>query len=226
MRASGRHAVVLLLAVAVCLAYVSHLRSGGIGRGALALARFEGTPGAVGVPAAARTQSLRFAPGVSFEQQVGVVAAIGQAAPAAQRLIDRVDGLVEVRLHVGQGALGITEGRGHDVSVSLDPAAIAQGPPGTYELVVLHEFGHVIDHVLLDERLERELDAGVPRSAPCRDASELFGPCAATEERFADTFAKWALNRPDGVANVGYDVEVPPSLPAWAAPLERLAAQG
>jgi len=227
MGASGRHAVVLLVAVAACLAYVSHARPGGVGAGAgLALGRFEGSPGAVGVPAAAREQGLRFAPGVPFEHQVGVTAAIRGANPTAQRLIDQVDGLVEVELHVDQDALGITRGRGHDVTVTLDPAAIALGPPGTYELVVLHEFGHVIDHVLLDARLERELDAGIPRSGPCPDPDEVRGPCAATEERFADTFAKWALSRPEGVAGVGYDVEVPPVLGAWALPLERLAAGG
>jgi hypothetical protein len=220
-----RTAVALVATVAACLAYLQV--GGGAERTALALARFEGAPGAVGVPAEARALGLRFASGVPVEQQVAVLAAVQRAHPVARRLIDRVDGLVEVRLHDRSHppALGITRARGREIAVSLDPTAMSAFGAGTYELVVLHELGHVVDHVLVDEPLLARLDAGIPRSTPCADPESELGPCADPVERFADTFAKWALGWPAGIANVGYDVEVPPDLAAWGAPLERLAAE-
>lgn len=216
-----RSALALLATVAACVAC---LQASGADRTALALARFEGAPGAVGVPEEARARGLRFAPGVPVDQQVAVLAAVQRANPVARRLIERVDGLVEVRLHTGDGALGITRARGREVTVSLDPAAMTAFGTGTYELVVLHELGHVVDHVLIDEPLLARLDAGIPRSGACEDPESELGPCADPVERFADTFSKWALGWPAGIANVGYDVEVPPDLAAWGAPLARLAA--
>ncbi len=49
------------------------------------------------------------------------------------------------------------------------------------------------------------------------------GDCTAPEERFADTFAKWALRGAVSLAGAGYSVASPASLEDWGAPLARLA---
>jgi hypothetical protein len=51
------------------------------------------------------------------------------------------------------------------------------------------------------------------------------GDCTAPEERFADTFAKWALRGEVSVIGSGYAVMSPTSLESWGAPLGLLAAQ-
>ena len=43
------------------------------------------------------------------------------------------------------------------------------------------------------------------------------------EERFADTFAKWALRGGVSAVGAGYGVANPPSLEDWGAPLSALA---
>ena len=43
------------------------------------------------------------------------------------------------------------------------------------------------------------------------------------EERFADTFAKWALNGAVSEVGAGYGIATPASIEDWGAPLGRLA---
>jgi hypothetical protein len=45
------------------------------------------------------------------------------------------------------------------------------------------------------------------------------------EERFADTFAKWALGGRISLAGSGYGIPAPASIEDWGAPLGLLAAQ-
>jgi hypothetical protein len=91
---------------------------------------------------------------------------------------------------------------------------------------VLHELGHVIDFQLVSDELVEELDASIPRVGSCGD-SELLptGACTATDERFADTFAKWALRGRVSLAGSGYGIPAPASIEDWGAPLGLLAAQ-
>jgi len=135
-----------------------------------------------------------------------------------------VDGLVDV--HVGPSgghSVGLTESRGARYSVTLDLGTVAQryGQRGIARLV-LHELGHVVDFALVPESLDRELDAGIPAGLGCEQG--VLGGCANREERFAETFAKWALGDIGVSLNIGYKVP-PPLLPleAWGAPLARLA---
>jgi hypothetical protein len=68
------------------------------------------------------------------------------------------------------------------------------------------------------------LDAGIPTGLGCDGG--VSGACASRAERFAETFAKWALGDIGINLNVGYKVP-PPRLPldAWGAPLAQLAAR-
>jgi hypothetical protein len=85
--------------------------------------------------------------------------------------------------------------------------------------VVLHELGHVIDFALVPAELNARLDEQIPRGGPCGLAID----CDLVEERFADTFAKWALNGAVAEIGAGYGIAMPASLEDWGAPLAQLA---
>jgi hypothetical protein len=92
-------------------------------------------------------------------------------------------------------------------------------------VVVLHELGHIIDYLLADDALVRQLDAGIPPAGVCQSVSQDYGACTAIEERFADTFAKWAVCGRFSLAGSGYGIPTPPSLEDWGMPLARLATE-
>jgi len=154
------------------------------------------------------------------------LAAVADARPEARRLIDLVDGLVDVHIRpTGTiGAIGLTEDEepGYRVTVDLDLVASGYGPRGI-DRTVLHELGHVIDHALLTDDVIAALDAGIPAGWGCDDGQ--LGACANRQERFAETFAKWALGDIGVNLDIGYKVP-PPSAPldVWGQPLARLAA--
>jgi hypothetical protein len=174
--------------------------------------------------APARTATFRFDPTTAPADREAFLAAVAAARPAARRLIGVVDGLVDV--HVGPtgtpGAIGLTEGEGTRYRVTVDLALVAQryGRRGI-ERTVLHELGHVVDHALLTDALRARLDAGIPTGLGCEDGR--LGGCANRAERFAETFAKWALGDIGVSLDIGYKVP-PPSVPldTWGRPLERL----
>jgi hypothetical protein len=92
-------------------------------------------------------------------------------------------------------------------------------------VTVLHELGHVVDHFLVSDELAGTLDAGIPTLGTCRSPAADMGPCTAVEERFADTFAKWALGGRVSLAGSGYGIPAPASLETWGSPLALLALQ-
>jgi hypothetical protein len=172
-----------------------------------------------------RRDGLRFDPAIAQADRQAVLAAIASAQPPARKLIDLVDGLVDVYVApTGGQSVGLTESAGSRYRVTLDLGTVAAryGKRGIAR-VVLHELGHVIDFALVPESLDRTLDSGIPAGLGCEQG--LLGGCANREERFAETFAKWALGDIGVSLNIGYKVP-PPRLPleAWGAPLARLAA--
>ena len=199
--------------------------------GALALAgiasshRGEGaTNGPRPISEQARRAGLTFDPGAAEADRQAVLSAIASAQPQARALVGVVDGLVDVRVGpTGDRSVGLTEQIGARYLVTLDLGTVARryGQRGIARLV-LHELGHVVDFALVPEALARELDAGIPASLGCDQG--VLGGCANREERFAETFAKWALGDIGVSLNIGYKVP-PPRLPleAWGAPLARLA---
>jgi len=178
------------------------------------------------LPDAVRRATFHFDPTVAPADRQAFLAAVADARPEARRLIDLVDGLVDV--HIGPtgtiGAIGLTEDEepGYRVTVDLDLVASRYGPRGI-DRTVLHELGHVIDHALLTDDVIAALDAGIPAGWGCDDGQ--LGACANRQERFAETFAKWALGDIGVNLDIGYKVP-PPSAPldVWGQPLARLAA--
>ena len=181
------------------------------------------------VSAEVRAAGLRFAPTVSDADRGWILGVVAAARPEAQRLIGEIDGLIELRTHEGD-PLGVTltQWRAGDASfvVDLDIASLDGRRTMDRENVVMHELGHAIDHALVPQATNAALDRGIPRSGRCiSDGGALSGSCAEVEERFADTFAKWALRGRVSAAGAGYGIASPASLEDWGAPLGLLAAR-
>jgi hypothetical protein len=173
------------------------------------------------LPPEVAAQPLRFDPAVTPGERDTILAAIAGARPEARALIDRVDGLVTVRTGgTGADAVGLTEGNpqnGYTVTLDLAATSRRSGQRGVSRLV-LHELGHVVDHALLTPEQQRTLDAAIPKGYAC-PPGEPTGACAPREERFAETFAKWATGDIGVNISLGYKVLPPPSLDAWGAGL-------
>jgi hypothetical protein len=88
--------------------------------------------------------------------------------------------------------------------------------------VTLHELGHVVDHAILDDTVRNRLADQVPHPGVC---DGKLANCASPEERFADTFAKWALRGAVSLTGAGYNLPAPASLEDWGAPLSALAIE-
>ena len=167
------------------------------------------------VSADQRAATLRFAAGVTPEDRAWILAAVGSARPEARRLIDEIDGLVEMRTDLRHDqAIGMAEMHGDSATISLDARLLNGERAVDRGAAVLHELGHVIDFVLVDDAVRQRMDGAIP---------QLGTP--AVEERFAETFAKWALNGRVSIAGDGYGIPNPPSIEDWGAPLAQLAIE-
>jgi hypothetical protein len=171
---------------------------------------------------AERADTFHFAPGVApYDRQV-VRTAIAHARPDARRLIDAVDGLVDLDVAQTQaGSVGMTQmvGDRFHVVLNLGAASRAAGQRAIDRLV-LHELGHVVDGALVPDTLRDRMVAEVPRPYGCLD--ETSGSCAAPVEVFAESFAKWATGDIGVDLNLGYAVPPPADLRRWGAPLAAL----
>ena len=174
-----------------------------------------------------RAATLRFAAEVDPADRAWILAAIGKARPEARRLIAEIDGLVEVRTDLPRGeAIGLAQMTIDRAVVSFDARSLNGDRAIDRDVVVLHELGHVIDFQLVPDELVQELDRGIPRVGSCGDSALLpTGACTSIEERFADTFAKWALRGRISLAGSGYGIPAPPSIEGWGAPLGLLAGR-
>ena len=75
--------------------------------------------------------------------------------------------------------------------------------------MTLHELGHVVDLAILDDAARDRLAAQVPLTGV---ATAKRADCAAPQERFADTFAKWALRGAVSITGAGHSLPAPASL--------------
>ena len=204
-----------LVAVAVALLALTI----GVAAGPRSLAPEPSAPG--DIPADLEAAVLKFAPGVAPADRASILGAIAATRPEARALIERVDGMVTIELgSTGQDAVGLTTGNRDGYTVVLDMAPVVQrmGARGLSRLV-LHELGHVVDHALLGAERQRALDAGIPLGYACKPG-EPTGACATREERFAETFAKWATGDIGINVSLGYKVLPPGDLEAWGAGLD------
>ena len=176
------------------------------------------------IPAEIEAAGLRFAATVAPGDRDAVLGAIARARPEARALIERVDGLVTVEVgSTGEPAVGLTAGNrddGYRVTLDLHSVLQRMGERGLSRLV-LHELGHVVDHALLDAGRQRALDAPIPTGYAC-GPGEVTSACATREERFAETFAKWASGDIGINVSLGYKVMPPGDLEAWGAGLSGL----
>jgi hypothetical protein len=165
--------------------------------------------------------------GIAPRDEAWIRAAVAEARPEAAQLIDDVDGAVTFRAVYEPNApwAGLTTPVGpHRYTVTLNLSYLngSRGPT-IRDDVVLHELGHVIDFEVVPRDLSDRLAAQVPVTGTCFTADT--GDCASPRERFADTFAKWALRGAVSVAGAGYSIPMPASLEDWGAPLAALAVQ-
>jgi hypothetical protein len=174
----------------------------------------------VDVTDSARAAGLRFAASVTPAQREWIAAAVARARPEAARLMAEVDGLVVVGTYAENGeTLGVTRSGERGFTVDLNVARLDRDRAMDRATVVLHELGHVIDFALVPAELNARLDEQIPRGGPCGLAVD----CDLVAERFADTFAKWALNGAVSEFGAGYGIAMPASLEDWGAPLAELA---
>jgi hypothetical protein len=168
----------------------------------------------------AAAAGLTFAPGVAPGDRAWIAAALARARPEAAALIAQVDGLVMVGTFADDGpALGITRGHERGFAVDLNVGPLNGERAGDRATVVLHELGHVIDFALVPAAMNTALDGLIPHGRACGLAVD----CDLMEERFADTFAKWALHGAVSQAGAGYGIPMPASIEDWGAPLARLS---
>jgi hypothetical protein len=174
----------------------------------------------VEIAEAARSAGLRFAAGVAPADRDWILAAIGSARPEAARLIAEVDGLVLVGAYGDPGdTLGVTRGGPDGFTIDFNVERLDSDRAGDRAAVVLHELGHVIDFALVTRDVNAALDGQIPRGGHCGEAVN----CDSVEERFADTFAKWALNGAVSEVGAGYGIAMPASIEDWGAPLAQLS---
>jgi hypothetical protein len=216
-----QRAVIVIVVCALLSGFAAHVRS----------AR-SSTGEAPELSAQERAATFSFT-GVTPQDRAWILASIASARPEAQRLIAEVDGLVEIRtdlnapgtVYPGAGqAIGLTQGAGDHLTVALDARLLDGERAIDRPMVVLHELGHVIDFLLVDDKLMGALDAGIPAGS-CQIMIADGHGCTSVEERFADTFAKWSLRGRFSLAGSGYGIPTPPSLEDWGAPLARFSYQ-
>jgi hypothetical protein len=164
--------------------------------------------------------------GVAPSDRAWIDAAIAEARPEAATLIRHAIGRVTFRTTYAPGAawagLTIPEGDGYTVELNLAFLNSERGA-GMRDDVVLHELGHVVDFAEVPDAVVDRLAAEVPVTGTCLTPDT--GDCTSARERFADTFAKWALRGAVSIAGAGYGIPMPASLEDWGAPLAALAAR-
>jgi hypothetical protein len=179
-----------------------------------------GGAGTLELKAGLRDGTFTFAPEVSPADRALVLKAVASSRPEARRLVAMVDGLVDLSIgSAGDGAAGRTVIGGARYPVILDLAGAWQrGTQRAVNRLVMHELAHVIDDALLTDAVVRPLVAAVPRGWGCEEGTS--GACAPGEERFAESFAKWATGDIGVDVYLGYAVPPPePSLESWGRAL-------
>jgi hypothetical protein len=175
----------------------------------------------------ARAGGLTFAKDFPAADRAWVLAALARARPEARRLIDEIDGRTTVTAFYApnawlEGRALPGEGPGPYV-LRLNLARLDGERVADRDAVVLHELGHLVDYGVVEDGLRDALADAVPLAGVCPEGFD--GDCAVAPERFADTFAKWALRGAVSAVGAGYHLPAPRSLEDWGAPLSALAIQ-
>jgi hypothetical protein len=218
MSAQTRQAAFLLAGAFVLAIAFLGFKSKAMSAGGALEAAADGT---IVVSEEARARSFTYAPEVTPADRAWIEAAVAKVRPEAAALIAEVDGLVTIRPMAPADtarAIGLAKGGPEGLSVEFDFARLDNDLAMERDPAVVHELGHIVDFVLVDDAMLAQLDAGIPQGGGCGMAEN----CDAPEERFADTFAKWALRGAFSVGS-GYGVPMPPSIETWGLPLGAVA---
>ena len=218
MTKQSRQAAILLAAAFVLAVAFLTFKSQAMSAGGALQAEADGT---VRISDEARARGLTYDPGISPSDRAWIEAAIAKVRPEAAALIAEVDGLVTVGpLATGAagGAIGLASGGPGGLRVDLDLTRLNNDLAMERNAAVIHELGHIVDFALIDDTTLARFDAGIPRGGACG----LAVNCDSPQERFADTFAKWALRGSFSIGS-GYGVPTPPSIEGWGQPLGALA---
>jgi hypothetical protein len=172
---------------------------------------------------AIRARTFTFDSGVSAADRQWILAAVAKARPEAQALIGAVDGLVTVSTADVPGAPWVGQAQEGSDRVVFNVAYLDGERRTDRDQAVLHELGHIVDFELVPDATIARLAGELPSTGTCE--SPESGDCAAPQERFADTFAKWALRGAVSAAGSGYQLLSPASLETWGQPLGLIAAQ-
>ena len=193
----------------------------------LTLAVFAGCGGDdQGIDPAVKGAGFRFADTVAPADREWIQAAVDKVRPEARQLIDDIDGMTVLSTYSDPGgkAVGLMrESQPGNYEVSFNLAYLDGERKLDRDSTVAHELGHVIDVALVAPELRDRLAASLPPSGGC--VTQDTGDCTSPAERFADTFAKWALRGAVSAAGAGYAVATPASLEDWGAPLASLAIE-
>src|SRR4051812_2013924 len=171
-----------------------------------------------------RSRTFTFDPSVAPKDRAWILAAVDKVRPEARQLVDDVDGMVTIGTfdEPAGGAAGTTQQVGeHAFEVRFNVGYLDGERRSDRDVTVAHELGHVVDFALMAPELRNQLASQLPSSGACFTADS--GDCTAPEERFADTFAKWALRGAVSAYGAGYGTLAPASLESWGAPLASLA---
>jgi hypothetical protein len=171
-----------------------------------------------------RARTFTFDPSVAPKDREWILAAVDKVRPEARQLIDDVDGMVVIGTYDEPrgGTAGTTQQVGEQqFEVRFNIGYLDGERKSDRDVTVAHELGHVVDFALMPSELRNQLAAQLPSSGGCFTADS--GDCTAPAERFADTFAKWALRGAVSAYGAGYGTLAPASLESWGAPLASLA---
>ena len=167
-----------------------------------------------------RDATFTFAPQTLASDRELILAAVATSRPEARKLVEIVDGLVDISVgDPGGGNAGLTMIGGTRYPVTLNMAGTWQsGTQRAINRLVMHELAHVLDAALFTDAFLAPLVAAVPKGWGCDGG--ISGACAEDPERFAESFAKWATGDIGVDVYLGYSVPPPePSLESWGRPL-------
>ena len=193
---------------------------------AVALHRLRRATSSASIPPV-RAATFTFDATVTPRDRKWILAAIDKVRPEARQLIDDVDGMITIGTFVEPGgdAVGLAQEVAPNAYRVTFNLAYLDGDRKADRDSDRRARARARDRLRARVRpsCAIELAGELPSSGACFTAES--GDCTSPTERFADTFAKWALRGAVSAIGAGYSVLPPASLEDWGAPLSTLAIE-
>ena len=169
-----------------------------------------------GVPSAIANRGFQFDKRLRARDRRAFQSAARAANPAARRMIEQIDDFTTVTRAVkGDRGYAMTDGSTGGYRISISPADL-RGSRKHLEFTVLRYLGYLVQFSGLEIHGINAVDKTIPSVGKCRH--RVGGACPSTDERLADTFAKWAA----GVRRFperGFNIPEPRSFKRYARTL-------